>query len=97
MEPWIIHHHSIPLASIAIRDLVFFAPAHDVEEYYQFFQHFLIPGSLRALGITAWYRQDVPKLGRFLQSSVTQGLRSLSVSLAMEYVGPGACAVQRRL
>ncbi|KAI1785449.1 hypothetical protein LXA43DRAFT_1115959 [Ganoderma leucocontextum] len=75
-------HQSIPLASFAIQHLVL-DMTYDLEEYYQFFRSTLIPGSLRALGITVWTAQDFTKLGQFLRSSAAQDLRSISIDISL--------------
>ena len=75
-------YSSIPLASVAIRDLVL-DTASDTEEYYQFFELVLTPGSFRRLCITVWDSEAFLRLQQFLRSGVAQDLRSISVDILM--------------
>ncbi|KAM5540979.1 hypothetical protein V8D89_005290 [Ganoderma adspersum] len=79
--------HSIPLASLAIQDLVLVdqgARREGMERYYQFFESVLAPGSLRAFGTGGLVASDFgPHFSRFIGCEALRGLLSISVEASL--------------
>ncbi|KAI1785257.1 hypothetical protein LXA43DRAFT_1100505 [Ganoderma leucocontextum] len=69
-------------ASIAIRNLVIRGNVLiNMADYYEFFEQFLAPSSLRALTIESCDQSELRTFGRLLRSSAAQDLTSVSIDM----------------